>query len=73
MYGKERIYKKVEVIGVSHRSIEDAIGSALKRSHKSLDKLSWFEVQDIRGHVTQEGTVGEYQVVLKVAFELKDQ
>lgn len=71
MYGKERIYKKVEVIGVSAESIEAAIGAALERAHKNLERLSWFEVQDIRGHVTQEGTVGEYQVVLKVAFELK--
>lgn len=72
MYGKERIYKKVEVIGVSSKSIEDAIAAALQRAHKSLDRLSWFEVQEIRGHVTQEGIVGEYQVVIKVSFELKE-
>jgi dodecin len=72
MYGNERVYKKVEVIGVSKIGIEAAIQSAVKKAHKSLEKLSWFEVGDIRGHVGEDGVVTEYQVVLKVAFELKE-
>jgi flavin-binding protein dodecin len=71
MYGKERTYKKVEIIGVSGKSIEDAIETALLRAQNSLDKLSWFEVQDIRGHIGPDGKVAEYQVVMKVSFELK--
>lgn len=70
-YGKERVYKKVEVIGVSKDSIEGAIKSALRRAHDTLERVSWFEVQEVRGHVDDKGEVGEYQVVLKVAFELK--
>ncbi|BCA81142.1 MAG: dodecin [Desulfuromonadales bacterium] len=70
-YGAERTYKKVEVIGVSGQSIEAAIQAAVGRAHKTLEGLSWFEVQDIRGHVGPDGQVSEYQVVLKVAFELK--
>lgn len=72
MYGKERIYKKVEIIGVSSQSIEGAIETALVKARNSLDKLSWFEVQDIRGHIGDDGKVAEYQVVVKVAFQLKD-
>ncbi|BBA68745.1 dodecin [Geobacter sulfurreducens] len=72
MYGKDRIYKKVEIIGVSAVSIEGAIETALVRARNSLDQLSWFEVQEIRGHIGADGKVAEYQVVLKVAFELKD-
>lgn len=71
MYGHDRVYKKVEIIGVSKNSIEDAIKSAINTAHKSLEKLSWFEVGDIRGHVGDDGSVSEYQVILKVAFELK--
>lgn len=71
MYGKERIYKKVEIIGVSSQGIEGAIETALCKAQKSLDKISWFEVQDIRGHVGENGKVAEYQVVIKVSFELK--
>jgi flavin-binding protein dodecin len=72
MYGQDRIYKKVEVIGVSKNGIEAAIQAAVTKAHKSLDKLSWFEVGDIRGHVGDDGEITEYQVVLKVAFQLKD-
>ena len=72
MYGADRIYKKVEVIGVSHNGIEAAIQAAVAKAHKTLDKLSWFEVQDIRGHVGDDGVVSEYQVVIKVAFQLKE-
>ena len=72
MYGQDRIYKNVEVIGVSKNGIEAAIQAAVSKAHKSLDKLSWFEVGDIRGHVGEDGTIKEYQVVLKVAFELKE-
>ena len=72
MYGTDRIYKKVEVIGVSRNGIEGAIQAAISKAHKTLDKLSWFEVQDVRGHVGDDGMVTEYQVVLKVAFQLKE-
>jgi len=72
MYGQDRIYKKVEVIGVSQNGIEAAIQAALGKAHKTLEGLSWFEVGDIRGHVGEDGKVKEYQVVLKVAFQLKE-
>ena len=72
MYGQDRIYKKVEVIGVSKNGIDAAIQAAVTKAHTSLDKLSWFEVGDIRGHVGEDGEIKEYQVVLKVAFELKE-
>ena len=71
MYGEDRVYKKVELIGTSKKSIEDAIQSAVGRAHRTLEKLSWFEVGEIRGHVGEDGSVNEYQVVLKAAFQLK--
>lgn len=69
-YGDSRVYKKVEVIGTSSESIEGAISKAVDRARESLDRLSWFEVQDIRGHIGSDGRVTEYQVVLKIAFEI---
>ncbi|QSV46380.1 dodecin [Geobacter benzoatilyticus] len=71
-YGDDRVYKKVEIIGVSKRGLDAAIQAAVTKAHKTLQKLSWFEVQDIRGHVGDDGTVTEYQVILKVAFEIKE-
>jgi flavin-binding protein dodecin len=69
-YGTSRVYKKVEVIGTSNESVEGAIQTAVDRAKSSLDKLSWFEVQEVRGHISDDGVVTEYQVVLKVAFEI---
>lgn len=71
MYGADRIYKKVEIIGVSSQGIEAAIQAAVARAGSSLEKLSWFEVESIRGHIGSDGSIAEYQVVLKVAFEIK--
>ena len=70
-YGQDRSYKKVEVIGVSKRGLQDAIEVAIKKAQSSLEQLSWFEVLDIRGHISPEGTIAEYQVVVKVAFQIK--
>lgn len=69
-YGDARVYKKVEIIGTSSKSVEDAIQQAVNRAKESLEKLSWFEVQEVRGHISDDGRVSEYQVVLKIAFEL---
>lgn len=69
-YGDTRVYKKVEVIGISQESIEGAIENAARRAHESLEKLSWFEVQEVRGHINEDGRVSEYQVVVKIAFQL---
>lgn len=71
MYGDDRIYKKVEIIGVSKTSIEAAIQTAVSKASASLQKLSWFEVKDIRGHIGEDGKIAEYQVLLKVSFQLK--
>lgn len=69
-YANERVYKKIEVIGISTESVEGAIQTAVDRARGSLDSLSWFEVQEVRGHIDAAGKVSEYQVVLKIAFEL---
>lgn len=69
-YGDTRVYKKVEVIGTSAQSVEHAIQRAVDRAKESLEKLSWFEVEEVRGHIDDDGKVSEYQVVLKIAFEL---
>lgn len=69
-YGDARVYKKVEVIGTSTKSVESAVQKAIDRARESLEKLSWFEIQEVRGHIDDDGKISEYQVVLKIAFEL---
>lgn len=70
-YDAARTYKKVEIIGISAKGYEDAIQAGVSRAHQTLNGISWFEVQEMRGHVNQDGKISEYQVVIKVAFELK--
>ena len=67
----DHVYKKIELVGSSKTSIEDAIENALARAHQSVHNMDWFEVQETRGHVV-DGKVGHYQVVLKVGFRLDD-
>jgi flavin-binding protein dodecin len=65
----DHVYKKIEVVGSSKTSVEDAIQSAISTAAKSLNHLDWFEVQEVRGDI-QDGAVGYYQVTLKVGFRL---
>ena len=65
------VYKKVELVGSSPTSIENAIENAISTAAKSLKRLEWFEVSETRGHVV-DGKVGHYQVVLKVGFRIED-
>ena len=67
----DHVYKKIELVGSSKTSVEDAIQNAISSASKSLDHLDWFEVQEVRGDI-QNGAVGYYQVSLKVGFRLND-
>lgn len=62
-------YKKVELVGSSTTSSDDAINNAIAKASNSLHNLDWFEVVETRGHI-QDGKVAHYQVVLKVGFRL---
>ncbi|MGX5727390.1 dodecin [Metapseudomonas otitidis] len=64
-------YKKIEIVGSSRTSIEDAIGNALEQAAKTIKLLEWFEVVETRGHI-ENGKVGHYQVTLKVGFRFSD-
>ncbi|MCZ4323731.1 dodecin [Pseudomonas anguilliseptica] len=62
-------YKKIEIVGSSKVSIEDAIENALTECAKSVRNMDWFEVVETRGHIVG-GKVGHYQVTLKIGFRL---
>lgn len=63
------VYKKVELVGSSRTTIEDAIENALVTASESLELMDWFEVTETRGHI-ENGKVGHYQVALKVGFRI---
>lgn len=66
-----RVYKKIELVGSSPVSTDDAIRNAIARADKTLRHMDWFEVVDTRGHL-QDGKVAHFQVTLKVGIRLED-
>jgi dodecin len=65
----DHIYKKVELVGSSSDSIEDAVRNAINRASETLRNLRWFEVVETRGHI-QDGKIDHWQVTVKVGFTL---
>jgi len=67
---KDHVYKILDLVGSSEKSIEDAIQNAVTRASKTIREMKWFEVVQTRGHI-EECTVRHYQVVLRVGFTLE--
>lgn len=67
----EHVYKKIELVGSSPNSLEDAVKNAVERAGKSLRNLRWFEVTETRGHI-EDGKVAHWQVTISVGFTLDD-
>lgn len=65
------VYKKVELIGSSPVSIDEAIQTAISRASQSMRNLDWFEVDQVRGQIVN-GKVAHYQVVMKVGFRIEE-
>jgi flavin-binding protein dodecin len=65
------IYKKIELVGSSPDSIEDAVKNALGKASRSLRNLRWFEIVETRGHI-EDGKIGHWQVTIKVGFTLDE-
>ncbi len=64
-------YKKIEIVGSSRTSVDDAIQNAIAEASKTLENIEWFEVGEIRGHVAN-GKVAHFQVTMKIGFRLRD-
>lgn len=65
------IYKKIELVGTSTDSVEEAIQSAITTASQTLEHIDWFEVDEVRGNV-RNGQISYYQVSLKVGFRLNE-
>lgn len=63
------VFKKIELVGTSPNSLSDAINNAVAAASSTLENVSWFEVQEIRGQI-EDGKVSSYQVVVKVGFRI---
>lgn len=68
---KDHVYKLIELTGTSTASIEDAVGKAIQRAHKTIKNLRWFQVVETRGSINK-GKVEHWQVTIKVGFSVED-
>lgn len=67
----DHVYKKIELVGSSPKSIEAAVENALSRAGKTIRNMRWFEVTETRGHIS-DGKIDHWQVAVKVGFTLED-
>ena len=65
------VYKKLEIVGSSPVSVEDAINTPISRSGDSVNNLRWFEVMQLRGEIA-DGKIAHYQVTFKLGFTLEE-
>ncbi len=68
----EHIYTKLELVGTSTTSIEEAIQNATLRASKTVRNLRWLEVVETRGHI-KDGKIDHWQVTIKVGFTLEEE
>jgi flavin-binding protein dodecin len=68
---QDHIYRVIELVGSSEKSIEDAVNSAVARANATIRNLRWFEIVDTRGQI-EGGKVRHYQVHLRVGFTMED-
>ena len=59
----DKVYRKVELVGTSTSSVEDAIKTAIAKGTDSVGQVDWFEVSEIRGKV-EAGAVQAFQVTV---------
>ncbi len=68
---KDPVYKLIELTGTSTTSIEDAVDNAIKRAHKTIKNMCWFQAVETRGSINK-GKVDQWQVTIKVGFTVED-
>lgn len=67
----DHAYKMIEIVGASKKSYAAATEVAVERAARTLHGLAWFEVAELRGRI-ENGKISEYQVKVKIAFQLDE-
>ncbi len=66
----DNVYKKIELVGTSHNSFSEAAANAIAKASESLHNMSWFEVLEQRGRIT-DGKIEQYQVTVAIGFRVE--
>ena len=67
----DAVFKKIELTGTSEQSIEEAVNNAISKAAKTVRKMRWFEVVEVRGAI-EEDHVAQWQATVKVAFKVEE-
>ena len=67
----DHIYRIAEIVGTSPNGVDDAIRNAVSRANQTLRNIDWFEMTEVRGHLT-DGQVADWQVTVKIGFRLEE-
>lgn len=65
----DHTYKKIELVGSSAVSIEDAVKNAVAKAAASVRNMRWLEVTETRAHLDGE-KIAHWQVTVKIGFTL---
>lgn len=65
------VYKKIELVGSSPNSIEEAVQNAVAKAAETVQNMRWFEVVETRGQIV-DNAVAHWQVTIKVGFTVQD-
>ena len=58
-------YKKIELVGSSTKSIEDAVQNAVAQASTTENIPRWLEVVETRAHL-EDGKIAHWQVTVKI-------
>jgi len=67
-----KVFKSIELVGVSPTSFDEAVRVAVKRAGDTMRNLRWLEVMDQRAYI-EGGDVNEFQVTVRIWFELTEE
>ncbi len=65
------VFKKIDLIGTSEESFEDAVDDAIERAEATLENVHWVEVNQLGVEVASVDDK-EYQAEVEIAFQLED-
>lgn len=65
------VYKKIEIVGSSPSSIEEAVSNAVAKVAESIRNIRWVEVAETRCHVENQ-KIAYWQVTCKIGFTLDE-
>ncbi|NOX55218.1 MAG: dodecin family protein [Planctomycetes bacterium] len=68
----EPVYKKIEIVGTSPNSFDEATANAVAKAAETVRNLSWFEVVELRGSIA-DGKVKQYQATVRIGFRLEEE